>query len=378
MKNLYIVGATGSIGTQALDIARQFPDEFKVIGLAVGDSKMDLAKELIEEFKPEIVCFRNKTVELSYNPIIVSGDEGLLEIARYSKYENEVFLNALVGISGLLPTVEAIKVKKEIALANKETLVVAGDIIKNLVNEYNTRLIPIDSEHSAILQCLTGEDKKEVKRLIITASGGSFRNKNRDELENVTREDALKHPNWSMGAKITIDSATMMNKGFEVIEAHYLFDIPYDRIDTILHPQSIIHSMVEFNDGTIKAQIGSADMHTPISYALKYPSHSYHDVKGLSLIGLNLELKELSFDRYPCLRYAYDAASKGGVYLAVLNAANEAAVALFLNNKIKFLDIERIIYEEINNEEYANYEYNLNNILKLSGEIINKIKESWS
>ena len=378
MKNLYIVGATGSIGTQALDIARQFPDEFKVIGLAVGDSKMDLAKELIEEFKPEIVCFRNKTVELSYNPIIVSGDEGLLEIARYSKYEQEVFLNALVGISGLLPTVEAIKVKKEIALANKETLVVAGDIIKALVNEYNTRLIPIDSEHSAILQCLTGEDKKEVKRLIITASGGSFRNKNRDELENVTREDALKHPNWSMGAKITIDSATMMNKGFEVIEAHYLFDIPYDRIDTILHPQSIIHSMVEFNDGTIKAQIGSADMHTPISYALKYPSHSYHDVKGLSLIGLNLELKELSFDRYPCLRYAYDAASKGGVYLAVLNAANEAAVALFLNNKIKFLDIERIIYEEINNEEYSNYEYNLNNILKLSGEIINKIKESWS
>ena len=377
MKNLYIVGACGSIGRQTLDIVRNSKDEFKVIGMSVG-SNLELSFALIEEFKPEVVCFRKKIdTKLSYNPIIVYGDEGLDYLASYSKYENETFVNALVGISGLRPTVCAIKAHKEICLANKETLVVAGDIIKDLVKKYNVPLIPIDSEHSAILQCLTGEKKEEVKRLIITASGGSFRDKKREELIGVKKEETLAHPNWKMGSKITIDSATMMNKGFEVIEAHYLFDMPYEKIDTILHRQSIVHSMVEYNDGTIKAEVGTSDMHTPISYALRYPSHNNLESDNLNLFGLNLTFEELSHDRYPCLQYAYDAAKKGSIYLSVLNAANEAAVALFLHDKIEFLDIEKIIYNEISNPKYAKISYNLENVISLSKEIIDKIINNY-
>ena len=377
MKDVYIVGAQGSIGTQALDVIREYNNEFKIVGLSLGRD-LKRAKEIIEEFKPEIICLREKkNIELSYNPIIVYGDEGLLEIARYRKNNNSLFINALVGISGLLPTVEAINNKKDIALANKETLVVAGDIINSLVKEYNVSLLPIDSEHSAILECLVGENKKDVKRLIITASGGSFRDKNRDELKDVTKEMALNHPNWKMGSKITIDSATMMNKGFEVIEAHHLFGFPYDKIDTILHKESIVHSMVEYEDGVIKAAIGSADMHTPIAYALRYPKHEKINNKPLDLIGLNLHFEKLDMERFPCLKYAYDAANKGGVYPAVLNASNEAAVKLFLNDKIKFLDIEKIIYDEINNDKYKSYEYSLDNILKISNEIILNITERY-
>ena len=377
MKGVYIVGASGSIGTQTLDVIREYKNEFKIVGLSLGRDLIK-AKEIIEEFKPEIICLREKKdIKLSYNPIIVYGDEGLLELASYKKYEEEVFVNALVGISGLMPTVYAIKAKKDLALANKETLVVAGDIIKSLIKEYNVKLTPIDSEHSAILECIQGENKKEIKRLIITASGGSFRDKTRDELKDVTKELALKHPNWSMGSKITIDSATMMNKGFEVIEAHHLFDIPYDKIDTILHPESIVHSMVEFNDGVIKAAIGSADMHTPIAYALRYPKHEDIKNKDLNLIGLSLNFKELSKDRFPCLKYAYDAVNKGGIYPAILNASNEAAVYLFLNDKIKFLDIEKIILDEISNDKYKNYEYNLDNIINISYEVMNSIKERY-
>ena len=223
MKYLYILGSTGSIGTQTLDIVRNQPNDFKVVGMSVGGSNIELGYQLIEEFKPEIVCFRKKEhmKEFSYGPVLVYGDEGLNKISEYHKYENEWLVNALVGVSGLLPTVKAIKAGKNIALANKETLVVGGDIINNLINEYNVKLLPIDSEHSAILECLVGENKREVNKLIITASGGSFRNLSRKELENVSVEDALKHPNWKMGSKITIDSATMMNKGFEVIEAYY-------------------------------------------------------------------------------------------------------------------------------------------------------------
>lgn len=374
MKNIYLLGACGSIGTQALDIIRDNKNEFKLIGMSVG-SNLELAKKLILEFKPEIVCFRKKEhiFELPYEAKLVYGDDGLLEISKYHKYDNEVLINALVGVSGLLPTVEAIKARKTICLANKETLVVAGDIINSMIKEYNVDLIPIDSEHSAIAQCLIGEKKTEVKRLIITASGGSFRDKERSELVGVTKKQALAHPNWSMGAKITIDSATMMNKGFEVIEAHYLFDLPYEKIDTILHPQSIVHSMVEFNDGVIKAQLGTADMHIPISYALNYPSHSNKKSENLNLFNLNLEFKELSKLRYPCLDYAYKAALKGGVYLAVLNAANEAAVYLFLNDYIDFLKIEDIIFEEINSDIYSNIEYNLTNVISISKEIIRKI-----
>ena len=373
MRYIYLAGACGSIGTQTLDIIRENPSEFKLVGMSVGRNK-ELAIKLIEEFHPEIVCFReNYLYELSYNPVVVSGDLGLLELASYSKYEDEVFVNALVGMSGLLPTISAIKAKKTIALANKETLVAGGDIVKEYVKKYNVSLVPIDSEHSAIAQCLQGEEHDEIKRLIITASGGSFRNKTREELKGVTKEDALKHPNWSMGAKITIDSATMMNKGFEVIEAHHLFDVPYEKIDTVLHPQSIIHSMVEYQDGTIKAELGTADMHTPISYALRYPHHKVLESKPLNYIGLNLEFKELSKDRFPCLGYAYYAAKRGGIYPAVLNAANEAAVKLFLNDKIEFLKIEKIIEAEITNDKYMEIPYTLENVVSVSLSLIQEI-----
>jgi len=376
MKNLYIVGACGSIGLQSLDIVRRYPLDFRVVGLSVG-SNLDVAIKVIEEFKPEIVCFRKKVnVSLSYNPLIVYGDEGIDLLAGSSKYENEYFLNALVGISGLLPTVRAIKARKNILLANKETLVVAGDIINNLIKEYNVSLLPIDSEHSAILQCLRGEDYSSIKRLIITASGGSFRDKKRSELVGVTKEMALAHPNWKMGPKITIDSATMMNKGFEVIEAHYLFNVDYDRITTILHKESIVHSLVEFNDGSIKAQLGNADMHIPIQYALMYPNHNDIGKNSLNLLG-SLNFEKLSFDRYPCLEYAYYAAKKGGIYLAVLNASNEAAVKLFLDGRIEFLEIEEIIKNEIYSDDYSNIEYNLDNIIKLSGELILKILKRY-
>ena len=353
MKYLYVLGACGSIGTQTLDIVRNHPTEYTVIGMSVG-SNLDLAKKLIMEFKPKIVCFRKMEhiFSIEYNPIVTYGDEGLLQVARYHQFENEWLVNALVGVAGLEPTVEAIKTRKHIALANKETLVVAGDIIQQLIQEYQVTLLPIDSEHSAILQCLRGEDDRQIKKLIITASGGSFRNKSREELEEVTVKDALNHPNWQMGSKITIDSATMMNKGFEVIEAHYLFQIDYDKIHTILHPESIVHSMVEFQDGSVKAQLGVSDMRIPIAYALAYPNHTETKVQELNLLDLNLHFSFLSKKRYPCLEFAYYAAQKGGLYLAVLNASNEAAVHLFLKEKISFLEIEHIIKKEIYKKEY--------------------------
>ena len=375
MKNLYILGSTGSIGTQTLDIVRNQKEDFKVIGMSVGSSNLELGYQLIEEFKPEIVCFRKKEhmKEFSYGPILVYGDEGLNAISEYSKYENEWLVNALVGVSGLLPTVKAIKAGKNIALANKETLVVGGDIINELINEYNVSLLPIDSEHSAILECLTGENPKEVNKLIITASGGSFRNLSREQLCNVTVDDALKHPNWKMGPKITIDSATMMNKGFEVIEAYYLFNMDYNKIEVVLHPESIVHSMVEFNDGSIKAELGPTDMHRPIAYALNYPKHQNLN-SNFSMIGISLNFKELSIDRFPCLGYAFTALKKGGLYLAALNASNEAAVYLFLNNMISFLEIEEIICKEINSLDYErSYNPSLEERLNVSKEIYERI-----
>ena len=375
MKNLYILGSTGSIGTQTLDIVRNQKEDFKVIGMSVGSTNLELGYQLIEEFKPEIVCFRKKEhmKEFSYGPILVYGDEGLNAISEYSKYENEWLVNALVGVSGLLPTVKAIKAGKNIALANKETLVVGGDIINELISEYNVSLLPIDSEHSAILVCLTGENPKEVNKLIITASGGSFRNLSREQLCDVTVDDALKHPNWKMGPKITIDSATMMNKGFEVIEAYYLFNIDYNKIEVVLHPESIVHSMVEFNDGSIKAELGPTDMHRPIAYALNYPKHQSLN-SNFSMIGISLNFKELSIDRFPCLGYAFTALKKGGLYLAALNASNEAAVYLFLNNMISFLEIEEIICKEINSLDYErSYNPSLEERLNVSKEIYERI-----
>ncbi len=374
MRYVYLLGSCGSIGCQSIDILLKHKEEFKIVAISVGH---DLAKacEVIKQCNPEIVCFRKKSDLESFkdlNCIKVYGDEGLNYVSSFHKYDDELLINALVGSAGLLPTVLAIKARKNIALANKETLVMAGDIINSLIKEYNVSLYPIDSEHSAIWQCIQGESHNEIKNLIITASGGSFRDKRREELASVTKEDALRHPNWSMGAKITIDSASMMNKGFEVIEAHHLFNIPYENIKTVMHKESIIHSLVEFNDGLIKAELGTPDMRGPISYALLYPHHSDFKGETLDLVKVSkLTFCDLSTDRFPCLSYAYEAGKRGGVYTAVLNAANEAAVHLFLEDKIKFLDIEKIIRNELDKE--YNVDFTIENVLTLDKEIQTRI-----
>lgn len=372
MKKIILLGANGSIGTQTLDVIKD--KEFKVVGMSVGHD-LELAKKNIAEFNPEIVCTRtfNDMLELQkeFNMKIVYGDEGLIQVATYMPNEEILLVVALVGSIGLVPTVKAIEIGRNIALANKETLVMAGDIVLDLAKKHHATIFPIDSEHSAIYQSLVGENKEDIKRLIITASGGSFRDLSREELLNVTLSDALKHPNWQMGAKITIDSSTMMNKGFEVIEAHHLFDIPYEKIDTILHPESIIHSMVEFKDSSIKAQMGVSDMRIPILYALTYPNRVVYD-NNLSLINRNLTFKELSFERFPCLKMAYEAGMKGNIYPTVLNASNEAAVQLFQQGKISYLAIEKIIAEALANTKEVE-ELSLDIILKVNKEVQEEI-----
>lgn len=378
MIDLYILGASGSIGRQTIDIIRNYPDKFRVVAMSLGHD-LALAQSLVDLVKPSLICLREPGTSLKTEAKTVYGDEGLLAIAKYKASSNySILINALVGSSGLKPTIEAIKNGKNIALANKETLVMAGDLIFDLVRKYQVNLTPIDSEHNAIWQCLKGEKKAEVKRLIITASGGSFRDKTRDELENVTVADALNHPNWHMGAKITIDSATMMNKGFEVIEAHYLFDMPYTQIDTILHKESLVHSLVEYNDLSIKAVLGSADMRIPILYALSYPNHlPITDLPSLVLEGKTLSFAKLDQVRFPLLKAAYYCGQKGGLYPTVLNASNEAAVRLFLTGKIKFLDIEKIIFSYIYKEDYKDIEYNIDNIINLDQQIQQEILKKY-
>lgn len=373
MKNLYILGACGSIGTQTLDIVRQNPDLFCVKGMSVGRN-LELAFQLIEEFQPEMICFREYDEQLLArykNYQVFFGDEGLLEISGCK--QKGILVNALVGSAGLKPTVVAIESGKDICLANKETLVMAGDLINHLVDQYQVRLYPIDSEHSAIWQCICGESKEQIRRIIITASGGSFRDLTREQLKNVTLQDALNHPNWSMGNKITIDSATMMNKGFEVIEAHYLFRIPYNRIETILHRQSIVHSLVEYEDLSVKAVLGTPDMRIPIMYALSYPKHLPYFGEALDLIKIKqLSFEELSWERYPCLAYAYEALEKGDLYPCVLNASNEAAVSLFLNGKISFLQIEEIIRAEMDKDYYLE-NITIDKILEVNNQVQERI-----
>lgn len=351
MKNIAIIGSTGSIGTQTLDIVRA-NDDIRVVALAAG-SNVSLLEKQAREFKPEIIGIwsEDKAKELrvalsEFNIRIVSGMEGLLEIATAASADTVV--TAIVGMIGIRPTVEAIKAGKDIALANKETLVTAGHIIMPLAKEYGVRILPVDSEHSAIFQCIHGEscnDKpNRISRLLITASGGPFRGKDTAYLENVKPEDALKHPNWAMGRKITIDSATLVNKGLEVIEARWLFDVKPENIEVVVQPQSIIHSMVEFEDGSVKAQLGTPDMKLPIQYALYYPERRY-------LAGDRLDFTKLSGiiidkpDRktFKGLDYAYKSLELGGSMPTVFNAANEKAVALFLDRRIKFLDIYGLI-----------------------------------
>ncbi|KAB0239903.1 1-deoxy-D-xylulose-5-phosphate reductoisomerase [Microcystis aeruginosa EAWAG127a] len=350
MKKISILGSTGSIGTQTLDIVTDHPDKFQVVGLATGNN-IQLLSEQIRQFRPQIVAINNESQledlkslisDLDYTPIILAGKEGVIEVARYG--DSESVVTGIVGCAGLLPTIAAITAGKDIALANKETLIAGGPVVLPLVEKHGVKLLPADSEHSAIFQCLQGVPTGGLKKIILTASGGAFRDLPVEKLPQVTVADALKHPNWSMGRKITIDSATLMNKGLEVIEAHYLFGVDYNAIDIVIHPQSIIHSLIELQDTSVLAQLGWPDMRLPLLYALSWPERIYTDWEPLNLVKAgSLTFKEPDHQKYPCMGLAYAAGRSGGAMPAVLNAANEQAVALFLEEKISFLDIPRVI-----------------------------------
>lgn len=350
MKAISLLGSTGSIGTQTLDIVAQHPDQFRIVGLAAGRNVALLAQQ-IRQFRPAIVALcdtdllpdlKAAIADLDPQPTLLAGEAGVIEVARWSTAD--VVVTGIVGCAGLLPTIAAIEAGKDIALANKETLIAGAPVVLPLVQKHGVKLLPADSEHSAIFQCLQGVPEGGLRRLLLTASGGSFRDLPIEQLAHVTVADALKHPNWSMGRKITIDSATLMNKGLEVIEAHYLFDVPYDQIAIVIHPQSIIHSLIELQDTSVLAQLGWADMRLPLLYALSYPERLATNWEPLDLVKAGtLTFREPDHQKYPCMQLAYAAGRAGGCMPAVLNAANEQAVALFLDEKIQFLDIPRLI-----------------------------------
>ncbi|MGK9475482.1 1-deoxy-D-xylulose-5-phosphate reductoisomerase [Melioribacter sp. OK-6-Me] len=367
MKNILVLGSTGSIGKNALRLVKEFRDEFKIAGLT-AHSNIDLLEKQIEEFNPPaVVVGDEQNAKILKERIngrceILYGEDGLIEIAQRNNYD--ILLSAIVGFAGLKPTIESIKLGKRIALANKETLVVAGELIMELARQFNSEIIPVDSEHSAIFQCLQGESKKEIDKIILTASGGPFLNRNKADFESVTIQEALSHPNWNMGNKITIDSATMMNKGLEVIEAYWLFGLKKEQIEVLIHPQSVIHSMVAFQDGSIKAQLSTPDMKLPILYALTYPSRlNYGGVKTDFKKIAQLTFFEPDFDKFVCLKLAYNAIESGGIAPCILNAANELAVDKFLSGKIKFSQIPELIEDAL---------VNLYEDVELSLEIIEK------
>ncbi|WP_068619271.1 1-deoxy-D-xylulose-5-phosphate reductoisomerase [Paenibacillus tuaregi] len=351
MKKLAVIGSTGSIGTQTLDVVSARPEHFQIEGLAAG-SNLKLFLEQVKQFKPKIASVGSKALADEIKPFLPAGvqlcygPEGLVEVAAGT--DADTVITAVMGSAGLPATLAAIAEGKTIGLANKETLVTAGHIVTSLAKEKGVPLLPIDSEHSAVFQCLNGENRSDVAQITLTASGGSFRDLTREQLADVTVEDALKHPNWLMGAKITIDSATMVNKGLEVIEAHWLFDVPYEQIGVLLHPESIIHSYVEFQDSSIIAQLGNPDMRVPIQYALTYPDRWTSPSRRLSLAEVgSLHFQEMDFVRFPCLRLAFECGKIGGTATCVFNAANEVAVARFLSREIPFLKIESILEETV-------------------------------
>lgn len=376
-KCISILGSTGSIGVQSLDVARNL--KLKVIGLT-SNTNIDLLEEQIREFRPIAAAVNNEAAAerlasriKDIDTKVYSGLEGMKKIAVLE--EADTVVTSVVGIAGLVPTMEAIKSGKDIALANKETLVTAGSIVMEEAKRNNVRILPVDSEHSAIFQCLMGNTIKSVSKIILTASGGPFRGKNINELKNVTLSEALKHPNWSMGSKITIDSATLMNKGLEVIEAKWLFGLDLDRIEVLVHPQSIIHSMVEYDDGSVIAQLGSPDMRIPIQFALTYPERFGNSFPRLNLLEIgSLTFERPDFNAFPCLRLAFDALKCAGSMPAVLNAANEMAVSMFLNEKIAFVDIPEII-ESVMKRHVVNIRPTLDDIIEVDRWARQEIKE---
>lgn len=356
-KRLAILGSTGSIGTQTLDIVRSNPERFDVYAICAHRSADLLIKQALE-FHPEVVCIVDEHYydqvrsALQHLPIKVwCGMESVVDVVTFPSVD--VVVAAMVGYAGLRPTIAAIEAGKTIALANKETLVVAGELITQLAQQHHVAILPVDSEHSAIFQSLVGEDINQVEKILLTASGGPFRTYSLQEMVNVTAQDALRHPNWTMGAKITIDSATMMNKGFEVIEAKWLFGVEYDQIEVLVHPQSIVHSAVQYHDGAIKAQLGAPDMRLPIQYALTYPDRILSQFPRADLLQLaNLSFEKPDLQRFPCLQLAYDAIARGGNMPCVLNAANEVVNLAFREGKCRFLQMADIIRETMQQTDF--------------------------
>lgn len=347
-KRIAILGSTGSIGTQALDVISAHPDLFEVYALTANNN-VDMLIEQASRFKPLFVVITNeqhydrlKNALADEDIKVFAGMQSICELVEMPSVD--MVLTAMVGYAGLLPTIHAIKASKTIALANKETLVVAGELICSLAQNYNSTIIPVDSEHSAIFQCLSGEGDNKIEKILLTASGGPFRTKTLEELQNVTKSDALKHPNWSMGAKITIDSASMMNKGFEVIEAKWLFGVESSQIEVVVHPQSIIHSMVQFADGAVKAQLGMPDMRLPIQYAFAYPNRLENSYSRLDFFDLaNLSFERPDLNKFRNLGFAYEALKRGGNMACIINASNEVVVSAFLQGKIGFLQMSDVI-----------------------------------
>lgn len=380
MKKIAILGSTGSIGTQTLDIVSK-NDDLQVVGIAAGRN-IDLLEKQIRQFSPRLAAVgdEKKAQELKLRVQdtdckIVGGMEGLIELAVME--EAEILVTAIVGMIGICPTVAAICAGKHIALANKETLVTAGHIIMPLAKEHNVKILPVDSEHSAIFQALNGENSKTIEKLLITASGGPFRGKKTEELKNMRVEDALKHPNWAMGQKITIDSATLVNKGLEVMEAKWLFDVDLDRIQVVVQPQSVIHSMIEFKDGSIMAQLGTPDMRLPIQYALYEGERKYLDGERLDFAKLaSITFENPDMETFKGLPLAMQASKTGGSMPTVFNAANEKAVALFLNRKIGFLDIYEIIENAMNEHELI-LNPTIEEILNIEQDIYKRIEGRW-
>jgi len=362
VKAITLLGSTGSIGTQTLDIVSQYPEQFRIVGLAAGRNGAMLAQQ-IRQFRPQIAAIcdpeqlsvvQEAIASLDYQPILLAGEDGITEVARYG--DSEVVVTGIVGCAGLMPTIAAIQAGKDIALANKETLIAGGPVVLPLVKQHNVKLLPADSEHSAIFQCLQGVPAGGLRRILLTASGGSFRDLPVEKLASVTVADALKHPNWTMGRKITIDSATLMNKGLEVIEAHYLFGVDYNHIEIVIHPQSIIHSLIELQDTSVLAQLGLPDMRLPLLYALSYPERIATDWQRLDLLKCgDLTFRAPDHHKYPCMQLAYAAGRAGGSMPAVLNAANEQAVDLFLREQIGFLDIPRLIEQVCDRHQSQNH-----------------------
>ncbi len=355
MKKILLLGASGSIGQQTIDVIKNHLDQYELTGFSVG-KQVDKALMILKDLKVAHVYVKDAEdaakISEAYQDIkVYHGQEGLDELVEAADYD--LLVNALVGFVGLQPTLKAISLNKDVALANKETLVVAGELVKKALVDHHVNLFPIDSEHSAIAQCLQGNKHEEIKKLIITASGGSFRDKSRDQLKDVTLADTLKHPNWSMGAKITIDSATMMNKGLEVIEAHYLFDVDYDDIEVVLHRESIVHSMVEYVDNSIMAQLGNADMRLPIQYALGFPRRYPINTEPLDLVKVGtLHFEKMDMERFPLLKLAYDVGRKGGNLPCIMNGANEEANFAFQKGQIAFLDIEALVFKAVEKAKF--------------------------